>query len=238
MIYALLLAFAVVALAPLAFTLRRRAEARGRRDSAMAIHRAQLVELERDEAQGRISPAEHETAKLEIQRRLLSADAAAEPDARASGAGPILFALLAIPMAGAFLYLISGQPDMPGAPRAERLAQIEAQNKDAAGMVDKLKARIAELDPKSEQAREGYVLLGNVQYSRGNLPEAAAAWHAAVDIRFEAGLAAQAAEMATQAQGRVSPDSAALFTRALAAAPPDATWRSLVEQRLAEAAKQ
>ena len=47
-------------------------------------------------------------------------------------------------------------------------------------------------------------------------------------------LAAMAADAASRAEGRISPDSAALFRQALAAAPADAPWRSVVEQRLAE----
>jgi cytochrome c-type biogenesis protein CcmH len=51
---------------------------------------------------------------------------------------------------------------------------------------------------------------------------------------FDPLIAAHAAEAATRAEGHVSPDSAALFRQALAAAPPDAPWRGVVEKRLAE----
>ena len=90
------------------------------------------------------------------------------------------------------------------------------------------------MDPTTDRARQGYVLLGNVEEARGNDTAAAAAWRTALQGRFDPALAARAAEATVRAEGGVSPGSAALFRRALAAAPPDAPWRSAVEQRLAE----
>ena len=55
MIWAVLALLAVVALAPLIVTLVRYSAARGRQDSAIALHRAQLAELDRDLADGRIA---------------------------------------------------------------------------------------------------------------------------------------------------------------------------------------
>jgi hypothetical protein len=54
MIWLALVLLAVVAMAPLAISARLTARARGRREAAMALHRAQLVELERDLADGQI----------------------------------------------------------------------------------------------------------------------------------------------------------------------------------------
>ncbi len=62
---------AAIAMAPLLIVLGRH-NARGRRDSAMALYRAQLREVERDAAEGRLVDREKAAAKLEIERRLLS----------------------------------------------------------------------------------------------------------------------------------------------------------------------
>jgi cytochrome c-type biogenesis protein CcmH len=51
---------------------------------------------------------------------------------------------------------------------------------------------------------------------------------------FEPTLAVQAAEAQSRADGGVGAESAALFRRALDAAPADAPWRQLAEQRLAQ----
>ncbi len=229
-----LVLLAVAALVPLALSLRRGVAARGRRESAVALHRAQLAELDRDLAEGRIAPAEHTTARLEVQRRLLAADETPDLDASRASRTPVLVAMIAIPLASAALYLIGGHPWMPAVPLAARLASENRADHEAGVLIGTLNQRLAQLDPKSDQARQGYVLLGNIEDRIGHLPEAAAAWRKAVSIRFDPTLAAQAAEAQTRVDGRMSDDSAELFRRALAAAPADAPWRSLVEQRLAQ----
>ena len=173
----------VCALTPAGIVLRRRVQVRGRRDASLALYRAQVVELDRDLGDGRISATDHATALLEVQRRLL---AAAET------------------------------PDIPV-------------------MADQLRAVLAQTDPHSERAREGELMLGNLEASRGNFAEAAAVWRKALTVKFDPLLEAEVADASTRAEGQVSPASAALFRDALANAPADAPWRSEVEQRLAEA---
>jgi cytochrome c-type biogenesis protein CcmH len=238
MIWLALLILACVTLAPLALALRRGAAARGRRDADLALHRAQLAELDRDLADGRIGAAEHKEARLEVQRRLLAADAA--PDdiaARPAARGAAIAMLLLIPAGALALYLIGGSPNLPGAPLAERIAASRARAQQEDVLVTELRARLATLDPHSPQAHQGFILLGNVESSRGNLAAAATAWRTALESGFDPVLAAEAAEAATRAEGAVSPASADLFRKALAAAPQDAPWRPMVEQRLAQAPK-
>jgi cytochrome c-type biogenesis protein CcmH len=228
--------FTLAALSPLLLVLRGGGSARSRRDSALAIHRAQLVELDRDLAEGRIAAPEHANAVLEVQRRLLAAGASPDtaPPARAARA-PLLAVALLVPVAAAGLYTIAGHPFLPAAPLARRIADADraAENTDA--LIAHLRDKLAAMDQTSEIARQGYVLLGNAEDSRGRLPEAAAAWRKAVAIRFDARLAALAAEAQTRLDGKVSADSAALFRRALVEGPADAAWRKIAEQRLAQA---
>ncbi len=87
------------------------------------------------------------------------------------------------------------------------------------------------MDPASDRTRQGYVLLGTVEEARGRDGAAADAYRMALRGRFDPTVAARAAEAATRAEGGVSESSAALFRRALAAAP-DAPWRDAVLQRL------
>lgn len=240
MIYLALALLAVATLAPVAVVLARHGAARTRRDSALAIHRQQLAELDRDLAEGRIAASEHATAQLEVQRRLLAAagpDAAPEPNAApARGSRALLLAaLVATPALAAGLYAVAGRPDLPAAPLRPRLAAAEQDAAKSAQIVETLRAKLATMDQKAELTRQGYVLLGNAEQSLGRLGEAAEAWRRAVDIRFEADLAALAAEAQTRVDGKVSADSAELFRRALAAAPADVAWRAAATQRLAEA---
>ena len=228
MIWLAILVLAVAALAPLALVLRRRTAARGGRDPAIALHRDQLAELDRDLAEGRILPAEHATAKLEVQRRLLHAAGADEAAARPGSRAPVIAALALVPVLALGLYVIGGSPNLPEASSRE----AHAAEEDA--LIAQLRERLAALDPHSEQARQGFLLLGNIEESRGNDAAAAVALRAALQVRFDPVLAARAAEAATRAEGGISDSTASLYRRALAAAPPDAPWRQAVEQRLAE----
>jgi cytochrome c-type biogenesis protein CcmH len=225
---------ALVALMPLVWSYVRGADARSRREAAMALHRAQLGEIDRDLAQQRISVEDHATAKLEIQRRLLAAAEDVEPPSGTGGRWVLAATLLIVPVAAAGLYLIGGRPDLPAAPLAERIAAARREAQGQGQLIDELRNRLAQLDPHSDQARQGYVLLGNAEETRGNLESALVAWRTALGIRFDATLAAETAEAQTVLDGRVTPESAALFRQALAAASPDVPWRSLAEKRLAE----
>ena len=108
MIWIALLALSLVALAPLTVSLLRGSTARGRRDAALARHRAQLVELDRELAEGRLGETEHASAKLEVQRRLLAvADSIDAPPERARRF-PLVAALSLVPAAALGLYLLAG----------------------------------------------------------------------------------------------------------------------------------
>ena len=239
MIFVAIVLLALAALAPLLVALSQDRAGPGRRDSALAIQRAQLAELDRDLAEGRIAPAEHATAKLEIQRRLLAAAEIAEPQARRGSLIPLGLALLLVPALAVGLYLGShGQPAMPAQPLAQRIIEQSHDTAQAEALIAKLRVRLVTLDQHSDTARQGYLLLGNAENSLNHLAPAADAWHKALAIRFDPGLAALAAEAQTRLDGRISADSLGLFQRALAGAAADAPWRQLVQQRLAEAAKQ
>ena len=131
------------------------------------------------------------------------------------------------------LYIVGGSPSMPSFRHADVLAAEQAQAQQDEALIERLRVGLSKLDPKSDTARQGYVLLGNAEASRGNMPAAAAAWHTALDARFDPTLAVETAEAMTEAAGHVTDELAALFRRALAEAPPDAPWRPMAEKRLA-----
>ena len=233
MIWLLIPALMTAALAPLAFVLRRTAAARGGRDPALALHRSQLTELDRDLAEGRILPAEHATAVLEVQRRLLAVADTADRPAVMGARWPVFASLVAVPLIAIGLYAVGGQPYLPTlSGDSAEMAGLKRQAEEVA-LIQQLRERLLTLDPRTDQARQGYVLLGNVEEARGNDAAAAEAWRTALIAQFDVTLAVRAAEAATRAEGKVSEVSAALFRRALAAAPADAPWRAAVEGRLA-----
>lgn len=234
MIWLAIITLAAASLAPMALSLRRSAVARSRRDAAVALHRAQLAELDRDLAEGRLAATEHENAVLEVQRRLLAAAGSDEPGLRASSASPVLIALLLVPASALALYLVGGSPNLPAEPLAARIAVAKAREEHDAALIAELRRRLAQIDPHSEQARLGYVLLGNAEASRGRLKEAADAWGTALAVRFDPTLAVETGEAITEIKGQVTDEAAALFRRALAESPNDAPWRPMAEKRLSE----
>lgn len=225
-------ALAVVALAPLGLALRRGVTAQGRREAAVALHRSQLAELDRNLADARIGPAEHAAAALEVQRRLLAAADSAEPVPGASSRSAIWAVLALVPVAALLLYVVGGSPDLPALPLKQRLAAMRQRVREEEALVAQLRQVLVKLDPHSDKAREGYILLGNAQARLGNIQGAASAWQSALAVKFDPTLAAEAAEALTEANGHVTDDAAALFRRALAAAPRDAPWRAMAERRL------
>ncbi len=234
MIWLAIVLLAAIALAPLALSLRRTAASRGRQEAAVALHRAQLVELDRDLADGRIAAAEHANAVLEVQRRLLAVAGGAETEPRSSSRGPVLFALVLVPLGGLVLYLLGGSPELPAVPLADRIAAARDREVREAALIGQLRQRLSQIDPHSEQARQGYILLGNAEASRGRLQEAADAWRTALAARFDPTIAAETAEALTEAHGQVDDEAASLFRRAIAESPADAPWRPMAQKRLSE----
>lgn len=191
---------ALAALAPLGFALLRPASARGRRDADLALYRAQLAELERERAAGRLDEAGHAAAVLEVQRRLLASPGAASTGADAApaaggGRAPLFLALVAVPAVAAGLYLANGSPDIPSAPFSER-RDVAAQEEQLLAL---LRERLATTDPTSEAARQGWVLLGNAERGRGKPEAAAEAYARALAVRFDAELAGQRAQVLIEA---------------------------------------
>ncbi|GAB0116795.1 hypothetical protein Acid7E03_08670 [Acidisoma sp. 7E03] len=181
-----------------------RTRLRGRREAALGLYRAQLGELAQEADRGRIGAAEFAQARLEIERRLLAmAEMAEEALPRPGRIGWLLPALVVIlPLAGLALYLPGATPEMPAAPLAPRIAAAEAQMQQAQAMRAMLEAKLATLDPHGEQARQGFVLLGNLAASMGDPVAASAAWAKALAIRSDPQLAALKAQADATAAGQ------------------------------------
>jgi cytochrome c-type biogenesis protein CcmH len=227
-----ILALAAIALLPLAFCLRRGAAARGRREAALALHRAQLTELDRDLAEGRIDVREHSAAVLEVQRRLLQAAEMRDEVTSGSSRSALVATLAMVPCAALLLYLTGGSPGLPAMPLKARMAALAQRVHEQAMLIEELKNVLKGLDPKSPKARQGYILLGNAEARLGDMPGAAQAWQTALDAQFDPALAVETAEAMTEADGKVTGQAASLFRRALTEGDPHAPWRPMAEQRL------
>jgi cytochrome c-type biogenesis protein CcmH len=144
--------FAILTAALLAVILRPLASpARPEKDeAALAVYRDQLAELDREEAAGLIAQAEAESARSEITRRLLKADAgsklASAGDAPRLRRLALMASLIAIPALAVMVYLARGSPGLSGLPYAERIANAEA-NRDMDALVLKVERHLAQ-NPK------------------------------------------------------------------------------------------
>jgi cytochrome c-type biogenesis protein CcmH len=115
---------AAVAIA-LLYPLSRRRDQHPDKAQEVEVYRDQMKELERDEAQGLISPVEARYARAEIGRRLLAAASTAEArqSAGASRGGAAAAAVVILPPAiGLCLYIMMGNPGLPDQPLEARLA--------------------------------------------------------------------------------------------------------------------
>jgi cytochrome c-type biogenesis protein CcmH len=70
MIWIAILLLALAAMVPLVATLLRPVVTRGRREADLALYRAQLEELDREAAAGRLEGDALRAAQVEVQRRL------------------------------------------------------------------------------------------------------------------------------------------------------------------------
>ncbi len=139
----------------------------------LEVYRDQLAEIERDQARGTIDETEAEAARLEVQRRMLAADARSETAASSEpvSARIVLVIALLVPLAAGSLYVALGRPDLVGvavpkqtARRGPTPADIDAARKMTPaqrlamirGMVEGLAARLKE----SPDNLKGWLRLG------------------------------------------------------------------------------
>ena len=142
MIFALILAaLTALAIAIVAWPLFRARSADARRaDYDILVYKDQLREIERDVARGAIDGEAARSARLEIERRLLAADAqhAAAPSSNMPRASACrwtaILALILAPLA-ALIYLDQGAPGLQQMSFAERAAEADARESEVAGLI-------------------------------------------------------------------------------------------------------
>jgi len=230
----------VIALLPALLSFRRTTLLRDERETALVLHQAQLAELERDLVEGMIAPSEHDSARLEIQRRLLGTDMLpAFVAGQGASTGVITAALIALPVAAIGLYLTVGHPSLPAQPLAPRLVALQHEDHRNDAIIDRLRDQLKQIPAGDPSLFQGYVLLGQAEAGRDHYAAAAQAWRSAIEQRFDPEVAARAAEAQMMADGgHISPETADLYRRALDAAPPNAPWRMTVQQRIAQSEHQ
>ncbi|MDI1342748.1 MAG: c-type cytochrome biogenesis protein CcmI, partial [Pseudolabrys sp.] len=203
--------------------LGRRSAAPGGRD--VAVYRAQLDEIARDRASGLIGEGEAEAAKVEVSRRLIAADDAAEAEKSISDRSPLwrrrvtaIAGLVLLPVGATALYLALGSPQMPGQPLAER-ARTVRQDRSIQDLVSQVEAH---LEHNPDDAR-GYAVVAPVYMRLGRFADAVNARRRLLALSGEsADRQADLGEaLAAAANGVITVEAKAAFERALALDPND-----------------
>lgn len=222
-VLAILTALAVLSvLVPLT---RRNALAAGAEASDVAVYRDQLREIDAELERGIVDRREADAARLEIGRRLLAADRAAQArtaTSRPLPRGLIAAIIVAVPLVGVGIYLPGGAPGYPDQPLSARM-QKPAEEQDYAILVARVEEHLA-ANPRDGQ---GWEVLAPVYMRLGRFEDAARAWHNA--IQFSGSTPAREANfgeaLVALDDGMVSGTARSAFDRALRQEPGNAKAR-------------
>ncbi len=147
------------------------------------IYRAQLREVDAQADQGLIQPAEADTARAEIARRLIAADrqARSATQERDGVPHPALMAGIAIfiPATALGFYLVFGSPALPDQPLAARLDPGRQQTVDS--LIAQVEARLRE----NPEDAEGWDVIAPVYARLQRYDEAAEAYRRAMQMSGE-----------------------------------------------------
>jgi cytochrome c-type biogenesis protein CcmH len=148
-----------------------------------AVYRDQLKELARDRERGLIDDAAVAAARLEIERRLLTAESRDAAALRVSAASPMLaIALaLALPVLAAFIYLGLGAPGVPDQPYASRAGE-RALATSGHGDMEKTIATLEERLRGNPDRTEDWLLLARSAAALGQWQKSADAYRHAMRL--------------------------------------------------------
>jgi cytochrome c-type biogenesis protein CcmH len=190
--------------------------ARGSFDQA--VYRDQLHELDRDIGRGLITPAEADSARLEIQRRLLAASRLPAAAPRLSRS-PILAAIVFVVVAGGsvFSYLQLGAPELPDEPFSTRKAELAQDNGPSS--LEQATASLAARLKQNPSDAAGWLLYGRSLATLERWDQAEAAYRHAMDLGQTSPdvIAAHAEVLVMQAGGAVTPAAQSAFQQLMKA---------------------
>lgn len=222
------LGFILLALFALGFVLwpllRAQRAAAGRKAHDITVYKAQLAEIGEELARGALTESEASAAKLEIQRRLLRADAAADITAgrttRATALAGTVAVFVLVPLLGGVLYLQLGRPEaaqLDLAQAQQRSAQDAKLREDTDRLIAQLRERLAAEPDRAD----GWLLLGRSLLATDRPTEAIPALDRAIALEPEdvEGYALRAEALTLAADGSVTPQAQRDFRAVLEREP-------------------
>lgn len=156
---------------------------RPRSEYDLAVYRDQLGEVEREVERGTLAAAQAESARVEIQRRILALEdkTAAQPTTRRRPWPLAVTIAVLVPCSAFALYALLGSPGLPDRPYALRAAQIremQDQGEMIRGMVAQLSARLEQ----SPDDGKGWAMLGRSLRVLGQREQSIAAYRKAASL--------------------------------------------------------
>lgn len=189
----------------------------------LEVYRDQLREVESDAARGMIDQQSAEQARIEISRRILSAekvsqDAVSAAKTTKSGRVLALVAVLAVPLIAWGVYPLFGKPDVPSMPLADRLSD----NPDR-GSVDELIARAEAHLAKNPDDARGWDVLAPIYMRLGRPADAVNAYRSSLRIDGEnfQRLLGLAEGLAAVSGGTITAEAETFLNKAVALDPND-----------------
>jgi cytochrome c-type biogenesis protein CcmH len=218
-------ALALAAAAALALPLARRGGRRGaaRAEYDLEVYRRQLAELETDRARGQIGTEQAQTARAEIERRVLALGGAGG-DEEASGTTPrgrwlaVAAVAVGVPVLSFAVYALVGTPGAPDRPLVERdLSTRTAMAENMETAIGKLAARLEE----DSDDLDGWLLLARTLVFVDRYDEAVTAFARAEALAPEDNdiAAAYGETLVHAAGGVVTPAAKRAFEAVLARDP-------------------
>lgn len=200
-----------------------------------SVYIQQLKEVESDLARGLLDEQSAEQARLEISRRILQNErkqankSASENKDEASGGRNYIFSrsarltviivLLFIPAVSWGLYAMTGSPDLPAQPLAERRANNNLQEKKAAELIAQAEAHLK----NTPDDGRGWAILAPVYLRLGRVDDAVNAYRKALQLLGDdtERLIGLGEALIVQAQGSVTEEALGLFEKAGKLDPAD-----------------
>lgn len=182
------------------------------------VYRDQLEEIDSDQARGLIGDAEAEAARLEVARRLLSADEVATTESAPTCSGTrarvlSIVVALALPLAVLGVYLIYGSPQLPDQPLTARLND-PALEQNFGALVARVEARLRAFPEEGE----GWDVIAPVYLSARRYGDAVDAYRNAIQILGPSAkrLSGFGQALVLEKDGLVTEDARVSLERALA----------------------
>lgn len=201
--------------------LRRAKDGYSRKEYDVAIYKDQLTEVDRDLDRGVLNADQAEAARVEIERRMLGADAdtgAAKGRPLSQKAHRVLMVavVVIVPLGAAALYLDLGRPTLHDLPYAGRHDPAFQQ----ANRLDQLQSMVVQLEEKVQRQpndKNGVALLGKAYVALGEYEKAVKMYRRLVALtnRGTEALAAYGEALALAGNGPIPKEAQTVFQEIL-----------------------